>query len=677
VSTEAEKLEPESIDAIAPRAVPRRVRRKRDVQISRWLLFLIPFLTLVLVFGVRFAVTSRSSKIKIAVRLAKELANRTDAAVRLGGLTFGWAYQPCVQQIEIYRASKDLEISAQTHEACVDRWTSAVGSGFRAMQIRLDSPKIRIEGLAKEKEDAGLAAVQPTAATSTKARARAAKQAPLREFSLVFDDLRVDWLNLPIPQRLATGSLGPIDGAVTVQKRGAQSAASITLREPITGLVMTARANPTTDGWDFSARIEGDLAPSLGKVLTVTGFDVKRLPVRGDIGAVYSTAKRTMSVDLDMFLQDADIASRLVSARRLVDLKARTKLHVDLDLNKKRLSIKDGVIEVNGIPSLLSLDVGVADPETLPKVVPAPSGLAALEFNVSVALKTTPMLKLLDAIPGAEPIEELKSLSPRVLFALSFTMNGLLKDPETWKPVLEHRVIGIGEKGAGSGLEYLFASSWDYYPLLKEGRAKEARKMGPASPTWTPYSKVPYPLRSAIQISEDASFFVHHGVDIEEIRQAIIQGVTSGEKTRGGSTLTQQLIKNLYLTRDRTAMRKVQEALVTLLMESALSKDQIFELYMNLIEWGPNIYGVQEAAQHYFGKSPERLSIKEATYIASIIPGPILYHQHYETGSVPQKFSNKIERTIERMAHLGRISEADAQAAIAAPIVFKKPRAPK
>ena len=522
---------------------------------------------------------------------------------------------------------------------------------------------IQLEGQRGDESSKSLVEVRPEErSTRTTTRAAAPKKsAALREFTLEFDDLGLDWKNLPVPERLANGTLGPLDGVVTVQKRGPESAATVSIREPRTGLWFAGRLTPTPTGWDLSLRVEGDLAPSFGPLLEGFDLDVRKLPVRGQVGAIYSTVDRTLTVDLDLVQQDVDVASRLVSARRLNGFQAREKLRLSIDLPGGRLSITDGLVEVNGIPAVVSLDVK--------------GGKAAPEFNGSIALNTVPMARLLRSIPGTEPIEELIT-APNVLFALTFAVSGNLRDPETWKAELDHRVIGVGSDALGSGLEYLRAKAWDYHPLTKEGRSAQALAMGPGSPRWASYNQIPYVLRRAVQVSEDANFFVHHGLDIEEIQAAIVSGITKGERTRGGSTLTQQLIKNLYLSRDRTALRKIQEMLITFLMESSLTKEQIFEIYLNIIEWGPNLRGLQPAARTYFGREPRALTPAGMAFLVTIIPAPIKYQRSFANGMPGPGLRSLIDDLLAKLRSVDAISEEEYRRALGEPIVVDGRRSP-
>ena len=126
-------------------------------------------------------------------------------------------------------------------------------------------------------------------------------------------------------------------------------------------------------------------------------------------------------------------------------------------------------------------------------------------------------------------------------------------------------------------------------------------------------------------MSEDAAFFQHEGIDYEEIREAMKINLEKGEIVRGASTITQQLAKNLFLSPARTPRRKVRELLITRSLEKNLTKRRIFELYLNVIEWGDGIYGAEAAARAYYGKASARLDREEAAALAAVIINPRRY----------------------------------------------------
>ena len=632
----------------------RRAPPPREVRTARLLLVLIPTLTIMMIVAVRLVIVSDPVRRAIAFKLAGMLANQSRSAVQLSDVSFGWDFSPCFHDLEIYRFEGAFKLKAATREACVERWSSALGSGFRAIRIRLDEPTIEVEGAPKQDGEQAFVDVQPDA-HGIPSKARAA----LREFEVVFDELRLNWVDLPVPDRFAAGSFGPIDGTVRVQLRGPRSALSIAIRDPASGASLNGRATPADTGWDLSVGVEGDVVPIFGFLLDATELDIRRLPSRGRLGVRYDALHKQLTADVDLQQFDADISSTIVSSRRIQGFDASEKFRVDMDLTNRRLEIVDGVIEVNNIPVDFSVSLAGA--------VDSPP------FSIKCESRTTPFIRMLRAVPGGREPLLASDIPPKVEFAFSFSLRGLLKEPSTWEPRLEYRFQGIGSKGEGGGLKAL-RSSFAYYPLTARGRSPTPRLIGPDTTSWIPYARIPYVLRRAVIVSEDANFPFHEGLDMEGMKEALQSAIETGEKARGGSTISQQLVKNLFLSRDRTALRKAQEALLTLHMERTLSKEEIFALYMNIIEWGPDVYGIREAAHYYFGKGPRRLSPREMAYLATIIPNPLAFHeQHYENNRVPWKQRGRTDILLDRLNRLGQLGDEAFATAKTARIVFAKP----
>jgi monofunctional glycosyltransferase len=160
---------------------------------------------------------------------------------------------------------------------------------------------------------------------------------------------------------------------------------------------------------------------------------------------------------------------------------------------------------------------------------------------------------------------------------------------------------------------------------LMELRAEEYRQKdirAARQQIWVPYGAISEHLKKAILLGEDAAFFSHKGVDMNELTEALKKDWETGSFKRGGSTITMQLAKNLYLTPSKNPLRKVKEIIIAWQLEQALSKRRIFEIYLNVVEWGRNIYGAEAAARHYFGKSATNLDILEAATLAALLPSP-------------------------------------------------------
>jgi len=140
---------------------------------------------------------------------------------------------------------------------------------------------------------------------------------------------------------------------------------------------------------------------------------------------------------------------------------------------------------------------------------------------------------------------------------------------------------------------------------------------------WVSFTQIPLMLKHCVRISEDAGFYTHTGIDYDELTEAIKENIQSLRIKRGASTITQQLAKNLYLSSDRTFYRKFREYFITRRIESQLSKNRIFHLYLNVIEFGPGIFGVEAASRYYFNKSVSDLTLEEMIRLTAIIPRPL------------------------------------------------------
>src|SRR2546425_4520712 len=160
---------------------------------------------------------------------------------------------------------------------------------------------------------------------------------------------------------------------------------------------------------------------------------------------------------------------------------------------------------------------------------------------------------------------------------------------------------------------------------LMEQRADEEHTTVRPIRTWVSYNSISRHLRNAVLIAEDSAFFQHSGYDVEEIKESVKRNWREKRFARGASTITQQLAKNLYLSASRNPLRKVREFFIAQELERNLSKQRIFEIYLNVIEWGDGIYGIEPAAQTYFGKSASDLLPEEAAVLAAMIPNPRRY----------------------------------------------------
>ena len=161
---------------------------------------------------------------------------------------------------------------------------------------------------------------------------------------------------------------------------------------------------------------------------------------------------------------------------------------------------------------------------------------------------------------------------------------------------------------------------------LDELRAKDPKAK--LRYTWVPYDRISPHLKRAMIAAEDAKFVDHDGFDWDGIRKAMEKNERRGRVVAGGSTISQQLAKNLFLSPAKTYTRKVQEAVITLMLEVLLPKQRIFELYLNVIEWGSGVFGAEAAAQRHFGVSAARLGPEQAARLAAMVPSPRVFERN-------------------------------------------------
>ncbi|KAB2926321.1 MAG: monofunctional biosynthetic peptidoglycan transglycosylase [Bacteroidetes bacterium] len=233
------------------------------------------------------------------------------------------------------------------------------------------------------------------------------------------------------------------------------------------------------------------------------------------------------------------------------------------------------------------------------------------------------------------------------------------RDGRTWAN--RHRVAAAGIALASLlFLQYLFLPNNSLQSLRKQNpkrtammeqrieEAEEAGKPFAIAQQWVPLSRISRHLVNAVIVSEDGTFYEHEGVDWYELEESIRKNLAKGKAARGGSTISQQLAKNLFLSTSKDPVRKFKELVITLRMERTLSKRRILELYLNLIEWGDGVFGAEAAAKRYFGKSAANLTREEAARMAAVIPSPRRHRPDAASRYVLRRTSVILERMSAR-----------------------------
>ncbi|MCM0606494.1 MAG: monofunctional biosynthetic peptidoglycan transglycosylase [Xanthomonadaceae bacterium] len=166
---------------------------------------------------------------------------------------------------------------------------------------------------------------------------------------------------------------------------------------------------------------------------------------------------------------------------------------------------------------------------------------------------------------------------------------------------------------------------------------------------WTFLTEIPKEVVRAVLISEDWSFYSHEGFDFGQIKEAVETNIERGKFARGASTITQQVAKNVFLDQNKSLIRKLREANLTVQLEEHLSKNRILEMYLNIAEWGEGIFGIEQAARFYFKKSPKNLNVKEGVFLAVLLPGPKKYSQSFRERELTDFIRKRINTILGKL----------------------------
>ena len=228
-----------------------------------------------------------------------------------------------------------------------------------------------------------------------------------------------------------------------------------------------------------------------------------------------------------------------------------------------------------------------------------------------------------------------------------------------------------------------FTTAFTHTITHPDGTLGEART-GPGSGNWTELGGISPYMPVAVLTTEDGSFFRHHGFNHTAIKQSVVANVKARKFVRGASTITMQLAKNLFLVREKTLSRKLEEIVLADYLEQIFRKDDLIELYLNVVEFGPDVYGITQAAAHYFGRTPLELTLSECLFLSSVLPSPVRSHHLAEHGELPEHWGKHLQALMRIAERTRRISPGELEEGLAETVVFHKagtprppPRAPR
>ncbi len=221
-----------------------------------------------------------------------------------------------------------------------------------------------------------------------------------------------------------------------------------------------------------------------------------------------------------------------------------------------------------------------------------------------------------------------------------------------------------------------FSGSFTYRTYKPDGSIGETTT-GPGTPSWTAFDDISPFMMTAVLTTEDGAFYKHKGFNHAAIRSSVQANLKARRFVRGASTISMQLAKNLFLARDKALSRKIEEVVLTDYLEQIFRKDDIMELYLNVVEFGPDVYGITRAAEYYFGRKPEELNVSECFFLATLLPSPIRYGRLRDKGEVPETWMRHLHTLMEIAARNGKISRAELDEGLKERVVFVRPGDPR
>ncbi|APJ02831.1 biosynthetic peptidoglycan transglycosylase [Silvanigrella aquatica] len=209
----------------------------------------------------------------------------------------------------------------------------------------------------------------------------------------------------------------------------------------------------------------------------------------------------------------------------------------------------------------------------------------------------------------------------------------------------------------------LYSGILIYFPYKEDGTSRYLRVTGPVTGTllnnWASSKDIPRSCQVALVASEDARFYDHNGVDFQSLRKNLSENKKSRKIKRGGSTITQQLVKNAFLSRNKNYIRKTREVLGALALDAIMTKEKQIEWYFNVVEFGPNLYGIEEASQRYFKVNTKKLTPAQCVALVAILPSPKKWNQSLEKKILTQFFVQRYKKISINIVNMGLLSKKD------------------
>ena len=393
-----------------------------------------------------------------------------------------------------------------------------------------------------------------------------------------------------------------------------------------------------------------DLAPLFRRASFSDAFRIDSLPVSGKVALTAYDKGKLGKFDFDAKVTSGAITSKVLARDPLtaIDFELRGQLWYNPD---RTFSLNDAHARLGKIPVDFSIS----------HVRPVESDQNIFRLHVESAANAEDFIPSLPA--GFAPLLSGYKLTGPYTAQLDLAFDENRPDDLALNVDIDLDRVKTEAFDPRSDFSMLKNKSF----LVRINAATVPIEIGPKDPNWVGFYDLPRNTAYAFVASEDGKFFSHNGFDIRAIRAGLIANIKAKKFVRGGSTISQQVVKNVFLNHDKTASRKFQEAFLTWQMEQNLTKLMIFELYLNLAHFARDTYGIRAAAQYYFKKSVANLTLRESLFLASILPNPIIFGGQFLEGKLSSSRLNKMINVGNALRQTNRISADEWNAA--APLI--------
>ncbi len=475
----------------------------------------------------------------------------------------------------------------------------------------------------------------------------------------------------------------------------------------LSGIGGTVIANPAKSG-EYTLELAGGYGGVPGKLWTAKGaVDIKAQTMNIDLVAAkfqldklaplleqspvvdYAGTSVDTSLHLSanraggsfsgsLALRGLNVGHPMIAEKEVHDLDLSAQVEGSFDRATKKVELTRGDFVVRDVPFSITGSVTrmtsttgeiTLDPETgKPIAGRGPGGINT--FKARLVIPSIDCQKVLNAIPG--------EMAP---YLAGYTLKGMFDTDVDldidWANLDATKLDGhVGIRHCKVTAEPAdspkrLKTEFEHYVEVEKGQWTSFI-VGESNPDFVPLDQIsPYLIKS-IMSTEDSAFYQHHGFIVSEFKSALVHNLKAGAFKFGASSITMQFVKNVLLYREKTLARKLQELFLTWHVENTLTKDRIMEIYLNVIEYGPNLYGIGPASWHFFSKPPKDLNPVEAAFFSTILPSPKERYKQYCAGTLTRWTTGKIQRILSIMLKRDRLTQVEYDQAMVTPLLFAK-----